>query len=186
MVAASLPRRPFTSFLDSTCRSGLTPMVDVHSPERRSYNMSRIRGRNTKPEWAMRRGLHALGFRYRLHRSDLPGRPDMVFSARRTVVFVHGCFWHGHGCPMGRPPASRVAFWRTKIASNRDRDRRAIITLAASGWRVLIVWECAIRGPARLPKDSALARCAEFLRSCDQLNEEITGNWGVSQVHHDE
>src|ERR1700731_2708856 len=125
-------------------------MVDVLTPEQRSFNMSRIRGRDTKPELILRRGLHTLGFRFRLHRKDLPGRPDLVFPARRTVIFVHGCFWHGHHCPMCRMPVTRSAFWQTKIEGNRNRDRRAISDLVAAGWRVLVVWECALRGPARL------------------------------------
>ncbi len=99
-------------------------MVDVLTSEQRSFNMSRIRGRDTKPELTLRRGLHSLGLRFRLHRRDLPGRPDLVFASRRAVVFVHGCFWHGHDCPMCRLPATRPDFWATKIAGNRARDRR--------------------------------------------------------------
>src|SRR5271165_5724537 len=129
-------------------------MVDVLTPAQRRHNMSRVRGKDTKPELLLRRGLHALGFRFRLHRKDLPGRPDLVFPARRAAIFVHGCFWHGHDCPMCRIPTTRTGFWQTKIHGNRDRDRRAVAALTAKGWRVLVVWECALRGPARLPDDA--------------------------------
>jgi DNA mismatch endonuclease, patch repair protein len=152
-------------------------MVDVHTPEQRSFNMSRIRGRDTKPELKLRRGLHALGFRYRLHRRDLPGRPDLVFPAYRAVIFVHGCFWHGHDCPMCRLPATRPDFWETKIHSNRDRDRRAVRELAAAGWRVLVVWECALRGAARQDEQEVLTRCSSFLQGERLYDCAITGNW---------
>src|ERR1700710_434307 len=92
--------------------------TDVHSPEVRSHNMSRIRGRDTKPEMLIRRGLHARGFRFRLHARDLPGRPDLVFPKRSAAVLVHGCFWHGHDCPMFHLPATRPEFWQAKINSN--------------------------------------------------------------------
>lgn len=150
-------------------------MVDVLTPEQRSFNMSRIRGRNTKPEMTLRCGLHALGFRFRLHRRDLPGRPDLVFTSRRAVIFVHGCFWHGHDCPMCRLPATRPEFWAGKIAGNRRRDQRAVYELRAAGWRVLVVWECALRGPARLPDGAVLARAAAFLRSEASVNNDIVG-----------
>lgn len=140
-------------------------MVDVLTPAQRRLNMSRIRGKDTKPEMTLRRGLHALGFRFRLHRKDLPGRPDLVFPSRCAVIFVHGCFWHGHTCPMCKMPATRSEFWRAKIESNRERDIRAVAALQTAGWRVLVVWECALRGPARLPKMEFLAGCAAFLRS---------------------
>src|SRR5271170_5733637 len=140
-------------------------MPDVLTPAQRSFNMSRIRGRDTKPELLLRRGVHARGFRFRLHRGDLPGRPDLVFPARRAVIFVHGCFWHGHNCPMCRLPATRTDFWRTKIEKNRTRDRDAIKALATKGWRILVVWECALRGPVRRPAGTVLSGCEQFLRS---------------------
>lgn len=105
--------------------------------------MALIRSRDTKPEMAVRKCAHGLGFRYRLHRKDLPGRPDLVFPARKSVVFVHGCFWHGHDCRAGkRSPKSNVAYWTNKIAGNSRRDVESISQLESMGWRVLIIWEC--------------------------------------------
>jgi DNA mismatch endonuclease (patch repair protein) len=151
-------------------------MIDVLTPEQRSFNMSRIRGRDTKPELHLRRGLHARGFRFRLHRRDLPGRPDIVFPSRHAAIFVHGCFWHGHDCPMCRLPATRPAFWRAKIEKNRARDQKAVGALTTSGWRTLIVWECALRGPARQPIDAVLIGCEKFLNSYS-ARSELAGNW---------
>lgn len=125
--------------------------------------MAAIRGKDTRPEMTIRRGLHARGFRYRLHARNLPGKPDLVFPARRAVLFVHGCFWHGHDCPMFRWPGSRVDFWRTKIAGNRARDRAAQQALEATGWRVLTVWECALKGRGRLSPDRVLQLSAAWL-----------------------
>ena len=150
-------------------------MVDVLTPAQRQLNMSRIRGKDTKPELLLRRGLHALGFRFRLHRKDLPGRPDLVFPGRRAVIFVHGCFWHGHDCPMCKMPATRPEFWRAKISGNHERDLKATGSLRASGWRVLVVWGCALQGPGRLPDGRTIGRCADFLRNDHILNGEITG-----------
>jgi len=154
-------------------------MVDVLTPSQRSFNMSRIRGQNTKPEMLLRRGLHARGFRFRLHRADLPGRPDIVFPSRRAVILVHGCFWHGHDCPMCRLPTTRREFWQAKIERNCARDRTAMDELVAAGWRVLIVWECALRGPARLPSGTVLADCEQFLRS-GATSSELAGTWYMS------
>lgn len=107
--------------------------------------MSKVRGKNTKPEIAVRSYLHRRGLRYRLHDPSLPGKPDLVFKSRRVVVFVHGCFWHGHaGCSKARIPKTREEFWRTKIETNAVRDRRSIRRLRALGWRVLVVWQCRI------------------------------------------
>lgn len=151
-------------------------MVDVLTPAQRRLNMSRIRGRDTKPERLLRQGLHARGFRFRLQRRDLPGRPDLVFPGRRAVIFAHGCFWHGHDCPMCRLPATRAEFWAAKIAGNRARDRLALSALQEAGWRVLIVWECALRGPARLPPGAALNAAAAFLRA-DTAFSTLAGCW---------
>lgn len=151
-------------------------MADVLTPEQRHLNMSRIRGRNTKPELILRRGLHRRGLRFRLHRKDLPGRPDMVFPQYRGAVLVHGCFWHGHDCPMFRMPATRQEFWAEKIAGNQARDMRAITGLSATGWRVLVVWECALRGPARRPLDSVLDEIAFWLKA-NAPSRTLEGNW---------
>lgn len=108
--------------------------------------MSGIGGKNTKPEMLVRKALFAAGFRFRLHRKDLPGRPDVVLPGRRVVVFVHGCFWHAHqGCPYAKTPATRREFWEAKLAANVERDRRTREALLSAGWRVLVVWECATR-----------------------------------------
>lgn len=117
----------------------------------RSQIMARVRSRNTAPERAVRRLLTALGFRYRLHRADLPGRPDIVFIGRRKAIFVHGCFWHGHDCRRGaREPKTNVEYWRAKIARNRERDAEAGANLDRLGWRCLAVWECELRDHDRL------------------------------------
>lgn len=121
-------------------------MTDIVDPATRSRMMSGIGGRNTKPEIVVRKALFAAGFRFRLHRKDLPGCPDIVLPGRRIAVFVHGCFWHAHpGCRYAKLPASRRELWETKLAANVERDRRAIDALLSADWRVLVVWECATR-----------------------------------------
>ena len=133
-------------------------MVDTLSPEQRSALMSRIRGKDTKPELALRRALHALGYRYRLHGRGLPGRPDLVFRQRRCAIFVHGCFWHRHGCAKATTPKSRQDYWLPKFAANVERDRRNHARLEEAGWRVFVAWECEVAKDANL-----LARIAAFL-----------------------
>lgn len=126
-------------------------MVDSISCEHRSWNMSRIRGENTAPELAVRSALHRLGFRFRLHVSSLPGRPDIVLPRHRTVIFVHGCFWHRHlGCKLSYLPKSRVAFWRAKFDANVARDKVVRRELRSLGWRVVVVWQCEAENPDRL------------------------------------
>lgn len=121
-------------------------MTDVHTPEQRSRNMASIRGKDTKPEKVVRSLLHRLGYRFRLHRSDLPGKPDLVFPSRRKVIFVHGCFWHMHNCRWGKvTPATNSNFWQIKRNGNCERDSRTIAALAADDWGALIVWECETR-----------------------------------------
>jgi len=125
--------------------------MDRISKAHRSWNMSRIKGRDTKPELIVRSMLHRMGYRFRLHRKDLPGRPDIVLPKYRTVIFVHGCFWHHHrGCPFAYTPKSRRALWGEKFAQNRQRDHRAAIQLHRRGWRVSVIWECEAECPARL------------------------------------
>ena len=126
-------------------------MVDVLTPQQRSFNMSRIRSRDTKPEKKVRSIIHALGFRYRLHKSDLPGKPDIVLVSHRKIIDVYGCFFHMHNCRYGRVvPATNAKFWRAKRLSNVERDRRNLRALSREGWKVLIVWECETRKPALL------------------------------------
>ena len=121
-------------------------MVDPLSPEHRSWNMSRITGKDTKPERVVRSLLHRLGFRFRLHRKDLPGRPDIVLPKYKTVVLVHGCFWHRHaGCKYAYTPKSRTDFWRKKFERNVARDISSTRKLRDLGWSVLVVWECEVR-----------------------------------------
>jgi len=139
-------------------------LVDSLTPEQRSAQMSRIRGSNTKLEVLVRKGLHARGLRYRLGGAKLPGRPDIVLPKYRTVVFVHGCFWHGHDCPLYRLPKTRPEFWADKIGKNRIRDLRVTAQLEAMGWRVLTVWECSLRGKTALEQASFLDHLAEILR----------------------
>jgi DNA mismatch endonuclease (patch repair protein) len=127
--------------------------------------MAGIGPANTKPEMLIRRGLHALGWRYRLHDRKLPGRPDLVFPGRRAVIFVNGCFWHGHDCHLFKWPKSREQFWRDKISGNIDRDRWVRDELQAFGWRVADVRECTLKGRERLPLDEVLGRLDAFLRS---------------------
>jgi len=127
--------------------------LDTLTARQRSERMSRIRSTDTKPELRVRRLVHGLGYRYRLHAKDLPGRPDLVFRARRKVIFVHGCFWHRHeGCPRNRIPKSpeRRAFWRDKLDANALRDRKNEAALRDMGWRVLVVWECETKDLDRL------------------------------------
>ena len=126
-------------------------MADRISPKHRSWNMSRITSRDTKPELAVRSMLHRLGLRFRIHRNDLPGSPDIVLPRHKTVVFVHGCFWHRHSrCRFAYMPKSRVQFWCEKFDRNMARDREAQRSLRAMGWRILVVWECELRNPSRL------------------------------------
>jgi DNA mismatch endonuclease (patch repair protein) len=120
-------------------------MADVVSSEVRSRMMSGIRGKDTAPEMVIRRGLHARGFRYRLHDRRLPGRPDLVLPKYRAVIFVHGCFWHGHGCHLFKWPKTREDFWREKIQGNMRRDRAQTALLKQQGWRSTVVWECELR-----------------------------------------
>jgi DNA mismatch endonuclease (patch repair protein) len=124
--------------------------MDTLTPEERSERMSRIRSKNSKPEMAIRRLVHGMGYRYRLHARDLPGTPDLVFRSRKKVIFVHGCFWHGHECKLGRMPKSRIEFWSNKIASNRARDTKVLEQLREMGWSCLVIWECQLGGMEKI------------------------------------
>jgi DNA mismatch endonuclease (patch repair protein) len=150
-------------------------MADIVPAGVRSRMMAGIRGTNTKPELLLRRGLHALGFRFRLHDKSLPGRPDIVLPRYRAVIFAHGCFWHGHDCHLFKWPSSRPEFWQTKIERNRAVDARTGAALAEAGWRQAVVWECALKGRTRLPLDELITACAEWLKS-DRQHLEIRGS----------
>lgn len=120
-------------------------MTDRISPELRSQIMAKIRGKNTHPELVVRSLVHRLGFRFRLHKQELPGKPDLVFPRHRKILFVHGCFWHGHGCRRGKMPQSRLDYWKPKIERNRTRDESNLLQLTNMGWRTLTLWECEIQ-----------------------------------------
>jgi DNA mismatch endonuclease Vsr len=136
-------------------------MVDVLTPEQRSFNMSRIRNRNTRPEMVVRSIVHRLGYRFRLHKKDLPGTPDVVLVRHGKIIDVHGCFFHMHKCKYGRVvPATNVEFWKVKRLSNVERDRRNLRALKRQGWRVMTVWECETKNSDRLAK-----RLKRFLES---------------------
>lgn len=126
-------------------------MVDVFTPEKRSAIMAGIKGKNTKPEMAVRKQVFAAGFRYRLHARNLPGTPDLVLTRYKVVVFVHGCFWHGHKCLNGKLPETNRDFWQKKFARNIKNDQRATRALRAKGWKVVTIWECQLeKGVVRL------------------------------------
>lgn len=137
--------------------------------------MSGIRGRDTNPELQIRRLLHAQGFRFRLHGNDLPGKPDIVFPKYGAVIFIHGCFWHGHDCHLFKWPSTRPEFWRTKIASNQQRDCRAVEALNNLGWRVATVWECALKGRARRDEAAVAKSLANWLSKSNRKTLKIRG-----------
>lgn len=137
-------------------------MTDVHTPEVRSYNMSMIRGKNTKPEIIVRKFLHSRGFRFRLHKKNLPGKPDIVLPKYKTVIFIHGCFWHGHkNCKYFVVPKTRTKWWLNKIEGNKKVDKRNNLLLRKEGWKIITLWECQLR-PKKifktLPKLESLIR----------------------------
>jgi DNA mismatch endonuclease (patch repair protein) len=150
-------------------------MADIVSKEERSRRMSGIRSKNTKPERIIRKGLHACGFRFRLHDKKLPGKPDLVLRKYNAVIFVHGCFWHGHDCHLFKRPKSRKHFWGPKIEANKLRDARAYESLHRSGWRVAEVWECALKGRTKQPLENVIQRCATWLKS-SKPDLEIIGS----------
>lgn len=151
-------------------------MTDVLRPEDRRLNMSRIRGKNTKPELLVRRGLHSRGIRYRLHGRSLPGRPDLVFPRFHTVAVVHGCFWHSHACTRSKIPETNADFWMHKLAANAVRDRKAIDEVKAEGWRILAIWECSLRGSRRHNIVLLIEQCCHFIRSSREVVCELSEN----------
>lgn len=150
--------------------------ADVVTPEARSRMMAGIKGKDTKPELVIRSALHRAGFRFRLHHRNLPGRPDLVFPRYRAVLFVHGCFWHGHGCHLFRWPSTREEFWREKIGRNVARDNQQVSALLDAGWRVALVRECALKGRTRLPFPDIVETLSMWIRSGE----------GTLEIHGDE
>lgn len=142
--------------------------------------MSLVRSKDTGPEILLRRKLHAAGYRYRLHVKTLPGKPDLVFPKREAVIFVNGCFWHGHDCHRFSWPKTRKDFWHKKIRGNQKRDLRIKGDLLDAGWRVGIIWTCAIKGKTRLPEDKMIQDCADWLNS----NERLLTIEGREQSRH--
>jgi len=140
-------------------------MTDVHSPEARSKNMQAIRSADTKPELIVRKRLHAEGLRYRLGGAGLCGRPDLVLPRYKAVIFIHGCFWHGHYCSYFKLPNTRRDFWEKKIHGNRDRDAKVVAMLEALGWRVAVVWECAIKKAARVSSNTTFSSLISWLKT---------------------
>ncbi|MGE3476435.1 MAG: very short patch repair endonuclease [Rhodospirillaceae bacterium] len=138
-------------------------MVDILTTEKRSALMGKIRRAHTTPEVVIRKGLHKAGFRYRVDCRNLPGAPDIVLPKHRAAIFVHGCFWHGHDCHLFRVPRTRTDFWAAKIAGNRERDERTLARLRREGWRVLVVWECSLRGPGRADTRKLVDKITEWI-----------------------
>lgn len=133
-------------------------MIDRVSKEKRSEIMRAVKSKNTTPEMIVRKLVFSMGYRYRLHRKSLPGSPDLVFPGRKKVIFVHGCFWHGHRCKKGMPPKSKLSYWVPKLTANRERDRKVIKALRNEHWKVLVIWQCQIANVAKLRR-----RLAEWL-----------------------
>jgi DNA mismatch endonuclease Vsr len=136
--------------------------------------MSGIKGKNTKPEIRVRKALYSRGFRYRLHVKGLPGKPDIVFGKRKAVIFIHGCFWHGHDCHLFKWPSTRQEFWRQKINRNREKDAESEALLSEAGWRILTIWECALKGKTRLDFEPLIDDISEWIVSGD-TDREIEG-----------
>ena len=149
-------------------------MVDVVKPAKRSAMMSGIRSKNTKPELMVRKALFAHGFRYRLHVKGLAGKPDMIFAKYRAVVFVHGCFWHCHGCHLFKWPQTRTEFWHKKISSNKARDLKTHSELSNKEWRIAVIWECALKGKSKLEFSFLIGTLEDWLQS-DEIDLEIYG-----------
>lgn len=159
--------------------------MDVHSRKRRSYNMSKIKGKNTKPELLVRKWLWTNGYRYRIHYKNLPGKPDIVFPGRKKVIFVHGCFWHKHNCQYFKWPQSNVEFWHQKIEDNVRRDRKNIASLITLGWNCLIFWECTIKNIKKSDFEENFQKVGhlveDFLISENNRNMEIDAT-GMSEL----
>lgn len=151
-------------------------MADVHSPTVRSKNMRAIKGKNTKPELLIRKALHAKGFRFRLHMKTLPGSPDIVLPKYKTVIFVNGCFWHGHHCHLSKTPKTRTEFWLAKISDNISGDMLSHNKLLETNWRVAIVWECAIKGRTRQVFETLVNNLISWIYEPRSQGIELAGN----------
>ncbi len=138
-------------------------MVDIVPPETRSKMMSGIRGQNTKPELIIRKELHRMGFRFRLHDKKLPGKPDIVLPRYRSVIMIHGCFWHRHECSLFKWPSSRKIFWRKKLEGNHLKDEQNETELIKLGWRILVVWECSLKGSNRMDLGCLMDKIKEWI-----------------------
>jgi len=149
--------------------------MDVHDKTTRSFNMSQIKNKNTKPEMLIRSGLHKLGFRYRLHDSNLPGNPDLVFPKYKAIIFVNGCFWHAHDCHLFKWPKSNPEFWRKKILGNKVRDQKNIRIYKESGWKVMTIWQCALTGKTKKSLNAVLGTSQKWLKHSTD-NIEIRGD----------
>ncbi len=149
-------------------------MTDIVNPEKRSRMMAGIKGKNTKPEILIRSQLHRLGFRFRVHDSSLPGRPDIVLKKYNAIIFVHGCFWHRHYCHLFKWPKTRKEFWEKKINGNAERDRKVLRSLSDMGWRICIVWECSVKGSKKLAIEDVADAISGWLQG-DENILEISG-----------
>jgi len=146
-------------------------MADIKTPLARSKNMSAIKSKNTKPEIKIRKALFDRGYRYRLHDKKLPGKPDIILPKYNTVIFIHGCFWHGHqNCYLYKVPASNTEFWGKKINDNKRRDKAVTAALLEKGWRILIIWECSIKGKNKLNFDDVITQTENFIHSCQKID----------------
>lgn len=148
--------------------------MDVVDKQKRSSMMAGIKGKDTKAEISVRKGLHKIGFRYQLHRKDLPGKPDLVFPKFQAVILINGCFWHAHNCHLFKWPSSRPEFWQEKISSNKVRDKINIEKLTSLGWKVLVIWECSLKGKTRRDLNEVIHTAANWLQY-DSQNAEIEG-----------
>lgn len=161
-------------------RSSIINVPDIVSPKDRSRMMAGISGKDTQPELSIRRALHALGFRYRIHNKNLPGKPDIALARFKAVIQINGCFWHAHNCHLFKWPSTRKQFWKTKITDNKERDARNAISLEKAGWRILTIWECALKGRTRRPLKEVVSTTAEWLEF-GQFDMEIEGKRQVEK-----
>lgn len=151
----------------------LLTMVDVHSKEQRSRNMAKVRSKDTGIELAIRKGLYARGYRYRKCQTQMAGKPDIVLTKYKTVIFVNGCFWHYHDCSLFKMPASRSDWWRDKLSGNKERDRKNVTLLQGEGWRIIVVWECAIRSSRKKVDELLVEAVLDKIEECLSCDDSI-------------